>query len=66
MISGYTFGLIKLVGTFGILLAFCAWQLWSLRRDRLEMERKAAEEEAKRPPPEPSLQPPGRPVRRAS
>lgn len=44
MISTHTFGLIELVGTFGLILGVLVWQLISirrtLRRDRETEERR--------------------------
>jgi hypothetical protein len=40
IISTRTYILIELFLTFGGVLAFCFWQLWSLRKLRLEREAK--------------------------
>jgi hypothetical protein len=40
LISTRTYVLIELFLTFGGVLAFCFWQLWSLRKLRLEREAK--------------------------
>lgn len=43
--SGGTFALLEMLLTFGLVFAFCGYELWSLKKERQKREREAAEEE---------------------